>query len=367
MLTKRLFKHYSFIIILLSIPMLIPIANIAMSKDGGMVTVAVYAKSADEASNQIISNLLSEKSIVRYRLCDTEAAAISLVEEDKADCAWIFPENLKENLIKYGAGERKRSVVDIIQKEDSVFLSLTREKLFGFLFKYISYGTLEDYVYNNISSEQEISKEELYNTYANTNDFGSIIEIKRLGSGEKVGLDKSFLIAPIKGLLSLVVMLCTLAAAMWFLKDAKDGKFDWLAPEKRLLPAFGSCFAASSVSCVVILIAAIMLNFNANIAYEIISSVLYAFSSAGFCLVLCVLFRSPSKLGAAIPFFMILMLALCPVFFNFNVLKPVQFALPPYYYLNSVYNHTYIIYMVLYCIIIYVLAFVLNHITNLKD
>ena len=158
-----------------------------------------------------------------------------------------------------------------------------------------------------------------------------------------------------------------IAAAMYFLSDAADGKFDWLAPKKRLAPAFGSCLAAAVASSVAVFLALFASGIFIGFVKEFISMLLYAVAVSGFCLILCVVFRSAGRLGASIPFFVIVTLVLCPIFFNLNVLKPVKFMLPTFYYLQSLYNKEFMLYFVIYCAGVYGVAFLLNEILNFRD
>ncbi len=366
MLTKRLFKHYSFIIILLAIPLLIPIANNSMKSDAGLITIALHARSDDASSNEIINKLTNENTVIRYRVCETEAEASKLVESGKADAAWIFHKDLTKKMLYFGSGESKKPFIDVIRREENVATNMANEKLFGAVFEYISYGALEKYIYENALTEAQLSKEELFSIFKQTNVYDNIVDVKMLNTNEALSSNKNILTAPLRGLLSLIIMLCGMAAAMWFIKDISDGKFDWLAPKKRLLPAFGSCFAATSVSSVAVFITLLILRVSANWLYELILMMLFSFCAAGFCLVLCLLFRSFGKLGAAIPFFMLIMLVLCPIFLNIKGLMPIKLLLPPYIYLNSVYSIKYFLYMLIYCVAIYLFSFALNAILNGK-
>ena len=48
MLTKRLFHQWSFLLILCMIPLVIPVANIAMNEDSGVFRVALYSEDKGE-------------------------------------------------------------------------------------------------------------------------------------------------------------------------------------------------------------------------------------------------------------------------------------------------------------------------------
>lgn len=361
MFSKRLFKRYSFIVILLMIPVLIPVAKTAMSEDSGMVTVALCMEdSTDETAAEVIKTLTEEESVVRYRVFDEKDAAIEAVRKSEVDAVWIFSEDLRSKIEAFATRQSKKPFVDVIQREETTSLGLAREKLYGAMYSYIAFDVLKGYSYMKFTTPMELPERTLEQMYLGTDEYGDIINIKRLDSDEVVTLNKNFLTIPLRGLLSLVIMLCGMASAMYFIRDCAEGKFDWLSPKKRLAPAFGSCLAATSAASIAVFLALFISGIFESLGREVLSMFLYMIASAGFSLVLCVLFSSAGKLGATIPFFMIVMIVLCPIFFNLNFLKPIQHMLPPYYYLLSLYNDNYITYMLCYCIGIYVLVYILN-------
>lgn len=364
MFTKRLFKHYSFIVILLLIPVIIPVANTVMNDGGGMLTIALVSNGG--ISDEIINTLTTDDTVIRYRIYDTEDEAKKAVERESADAAWIFPEDLDQKIKEFATGTKK-PFVKIIQREENIPLRLSYEKLYGAIYPHITYELYKDYTYKELTTPEEVSEDVLKYTNDNINKYENIIKITRLDCDEEVVLSKNFLTIPLRGMLAIVVLLCSIAAAMYFLGDLADGKFDWLAPKKRLAPAFGSCFAAAVASSAAVFAALFASGIFIGFVKEFISMLLYAVAVSGFCLILCIVFRSAGKLGASIPFFVIVTLVLCPIFFNLNVLKPVKFMLPTFYYLQSLYNKEFMLYFVIYCAGVYGVAFLLNEILNFRD
>ena len=134
-----------------------------------------------------------------------------------------------------------------------------------------------------------------------------------------------------------------------------------------MAPAFGSCLSAISVSAVAVLSGLFFAKLSTGFWREILSMILYIASATGFCLVLCVLFRSAAKLGSTLPFFMIIMLIFCPIFFSVNFLPLIKYLIPAFYYLSAIHNAKYLLYMIIYCIGAYSLAFFLNLVLNIKE
>lgn len=351
---KRLFHKFSFIVILCLIPALIPLGTGAMSEDSGVLTIALSSEDKGKEAEQIIGELLEKESMIRFVYY--ESGAIDAVRKGNADGAWVFKSRFTERLNKYSVDNPIKALVDVYEREETVPLRISREVLFEALYSRISYSLYRNYVKNSIVAD--ITEEELVADYL-SGVHSDIIEISHLNSDvpvEKV----NYLTAPLRGLLAVLIVLCALAAAMYFLEDNENGKYDWLRREKRIAPAFASCFAATSLSAAAVFAALVISGMAEGIGLELAALGMLAVSSAGFAVVFCMLFRSPARLGALIPGIIIITIVLSPIFFNLKILKPMRLLLPTHYYIYSVSDISYMRYTVLYIIGVYAAAYLIN-------
>ncbi len=348
MLEKRLVKRYSFLIILLIIPLMLPAARLAMEKDKGVLSVALCAKNDDELAGAVIDKLMSDESVIHYIRCENEEEGINLLYSQKADALWSFADNFKERTDKYD-GENSKTLVRVFEREETIPLQLSREKLYGAVYPYISYSIFKNFTYNELGLKDKADDAVLHRYYDAYKDSESVIEIKKLNDEKETDADNNYLLTPMRGILSLLIALSALAAAMYFLQDESEGRYAWLANKKKTVPAFANCLAAAVLSGIAVAVAIFLAGINTDAMTEIVSMLLYILQIAFFGLVLCMLFRSPMHLGVLIPFFMIVMLALCPIFLNVKILRPVRLLLPPYYYLMAVHDKRYFLYMLIYC------------------
>ena len=179
--------------------------------------------------------------------------------------------------------------------------------------------------------------------------------------------EKNFLTGPVRGLLSLILVLTVLAASMYFLKDQEEGKYDWLPSYKRILPAFALCLSSVTFTGSAIFVGLLVSGVYVGFFREIFLMVLFIFATTGFGLVFCIVFRSYGKLGAAIPGILVSMLALSPIFFNLSILRPIRLLIPTHYYLYAIHNSKYYMYMIYYCIFIYSASFILNYLFSRNE
>jgi ABC-type polysaccharide/polyol phosphate export permease len=71
---------------------------------------------------------------------------------------------------------------------------------------------------------------------------------------------------------------------------------------------------------------------------ELLVALLYCLSAAAFCMLLRRLCGSIRLLGTLLPLLVVVMLLVCPVFFDIEFLRPAQLLLPPTYFISAPYN-----------------------------
>lgn len=98
-MNKRLFRKWSFLLILCLVPLLTAGMRLAAGQESGVLSIALYLpESGDGLSAEIPGRLEGRDGVLRYVACGTEEEARRMVEAFEADAAWIFPEKLEESL-----------------------------------------------------------------------------------------------------------------------------------------------------------------------------------------------------------------------------------------------------------------------------
>ena len=365
MCSKRLLHKFSFIIILCLIPVIIPFTKLAMSGESGILKIAVASQDNSPASKRAMEKIRNSDSIIQFVICDTESVATEMVKNHKADAAWIYKDNIEERITQFIRKESKEPFLKVIEREENVILQMSREMFYETVFDEVSFSLYSNYAHNNLKLKGKISDDELRANYFDREKGRSIIEMTKLSSSDPV--TQNHLISPIRGILSVLLILSGLAAAMYFLKDNSDGKFAWLPPSKRILPAFSTCFSACVFSGSAILISLLIGGFSVGFLRELVSMILFIIAVSIFSVVFCVLFKSYGKLGAVIPGITVFALVLSPIFFNVSFFPILRFLLPTHYYLYSVYDSMYYLYFIMYSILILAVVLILNHVLNLNN
>lgn len=346
LLTKRLYKKLTFLAILLLIPALVLGYSVAAKGDSGMLSVALAQQNQDALAESLIAGFDDSSQLIRYVVCDSAQEAEDLVRSGKVDMAWIFLEDLEARLEAFlDQPAEKNAMVSVLVREDNVTLRLAREKLSGILYRQLSQRLYISFVRENVPELAALSDEalmEYYRTRDITDDLFAFDETDpAMASVQTV----HYLTAPVRGLLAAVTLLCGLATAMYYIQDSRRGTFSWVSSRRRGTVELGCQLVSLTNVSAVVLIALALSGHAGSLWQELAAAALYCLCCAAFCMLLRRLCGRMQVLGTLLPLLMVVMLVVCPVFFDLGVLRSAQYLFPPTYYINAVYNTKYLWYM----------------------
>lgn len=346
LLTKRLYKRPVFLLLLLLIPLLtLGYAGMA-GESSGVVTVALAAYEEDPYTLQVMEQLEQGSALIRFARCESPAAAENMVRWGKADSAWIFPAELMARVEAFAQEPGgQNNLVEVVQREETVTLRLAREKLSGVLFglcaetKYLQYARKHGLT--------DLTQEALLEYYEAAAPEGALFDFSQTDSA----LPVTYLTAPVRGLLAVVMAVCALAAAMYQLRDDAQGTFGWISQRKKPLAELSCQLITMGNMAVAVLVALVLAGLFADPLRELVSLGLYALCCAAFAMVLRRLCGNEKALGVLLPVLAVAMTGVCPVFFDLGMLRRVQLLLPPTYYIHGLYNSGYLWYMAGYILL----------------
>ena len=358
MLNKRLLKKISFLIILCSIPLLVLGVNLMAKQESGILRVILCQEDADDLSEKIVSQLLDMKSALSFVEVETEEEAIRLVQANKADAAWIFPEDF-EGVMKtyFQEGIWDEPLIRVVEKEDNVMLHLSREVLFGGLYSSITYTVYEQFVRTEVLDGTEVSDEELWESYQKTNMEENMFVFSYL-DGETADMGTSYMLYPVRGLLALVIVLCSLALGLYFMQDEQNGIFIRLPLNRTVWGSVLYQMPGLVDVGLVVLLALFFSGVAIGLLTELGLMFVYLWMVAGFSDLVRRLCKKQVRLGALIPMLVLVMLAVTPIFMGAPNMKWLQLLLPPYYYINALHSNAYRIGMLVYVAVIFAVDFV---------
>jgi len=371
MLTKRLYKKAVFVLILVSIPVVVLALSIIANQDSGFVNVALAQEdSSDALSNEIIDELLNDKKLIRFSYFESPEAAKEAVEYGKSDAAWIFPAEMEERIEAFCESPAVGNyLVDVIEREENVMLRFTHEKLVGVLYKRCTENIYMSYIKEKLPELKDSSDTVFFEEYHSFDSKDKLFEFAFPDgkNADRVLEDSNYLIAPVRGLLSVLVMICGMAAALYYMKDEKKGTFSLLSYRKKsLIELIGQFLAIINVG-IVMMLAIFFVGINTTVLRELAILILFIISASLFCVLLRRILRSIKIFASLIPLFIVLMFGLCPVFFDFRQLNVLQNIFPPTYYIGAVNNDRYIILNLVYILILSLLISLLYLLEKRKE
>lgn len=332
-LTKRLYKKPLFAIILLALPLTAFFYQKATKDPGGAVTVALTQEANDPLAAELIASLPGSSQLVRWLPCKDTQTGLSLLQSGKADALWVFPDDLAAKIAAFTEDpETGGGFIKVYERQDSIALALCRERLSALIYPQIAKQVYLTYMRNHFPALQSQTDTQLL-VYFDDSVFGE--DVFTFATNGSTGEAPSLLLSPLRGLLGLLIQLCALASAMYYLEDRKKGTFAWVRHPWKWVPE-AACQLVSVLQ--VALVSGICLalcGLSHRCFREIALTGLYGLCCCGFALVLRRFLPRLGILAVATPLLCIAMLVICPVFFDVAALRPVQVIFPIGWYLRN--------------------------------
>lgn len=361
LLNKRLYKKTAFVVILCIIPIFALLFGVVARSDSGFLHIILTPSDNDALANEIIENLLNEDSIIRFSMADSPIKAINQVKQGKADAAWIFAPEMEEKLNLFVEGKRDgEKAVRVVIREENVFLHLAEEKIFLSVYEHCAKEYMISFARTNIASFDDVSDERLLEYFENVSINEDLFEFGSINSDGVHLSESNYLLSPLKGLFGILTVLCGMAAVIYYMQDEERGTFSLVPENKRFWTAFACVLIAVLNVAIVSFIALSFLGMTAPLWLEILAILPFAISCTLFCLVFAEIFKNIRLYGAIIPLITVIMIVLCPVFFDVRSFMWLQIIFPPTYYVKILYNANQLLYMIMYSLILAGILFVLK-------
>lgn len=361
LLQKRLFKRYGFLFMLVLAPLLAAGVGRLSEEAAGIATVALYLPERDEAAEEIAGRLLEGRGVLRYLSCGDGEEARLMVETGEADAAWIFAEDLSAQIEALAGRRRVRPVVTVVERQDSVPLTLGREILSAAIFPSFSYAVYAGYVRDELGLAA-MTDEELRRVYDGVAVEGSLFQMVYPDETPGEAEDFTYVQAPLRGILAIWFTFVGLAAALWFMQDEERGVYGRIPVAGRLSASYAAGAVFLLDAGVVFLLSCKLAGVFTNWKREMASCAVFAACVLAFANLLRLLCCTPRRLGMVFLPLLAAMLALCPVFLNLQYFRAGKRLLPPWYYLQSIHNTRYLYEMALYTVVLVLVSAVLQRV-----
>lgn len=349
-LWKRLYKKPVFLLLLVLIPVLVFGYRQTAQEDSGLATIALASRPAQvEPLTRQVWDTLQESQVVRYIECTSPEEARALVEAGQADTAWIFEEDIEEKIYDFVAKRsRSRAFLTILEPENRVALKLARELVSGVMFPHCAETVYLRYIRENAPELENLNDQQLLYYYHNTVFSDELFVFSDIEGNLQPQEESSYLLAPVRGMLGVLAVLTGLATAMYYIRDEENGTFALIPLGRRWLVELG-CQVISLINVVAVaLISLALARQTGNLGRELASASLYCLCVSGFSMAVRRVTGGIRGLGMVTPLLVVVMLVVCPAFFDLGALRQVQYLLPPTYFVHAAYSGRYMALMAAY-------------------
>ena len=273
LLTKRLYRRNTFLVLLVLIPALVLGYASIDTEESGMLTVAVAQAGCDTPEDSLMQALQKDSQLLYFRPCASAKEARELVAAGKVDTAWIFPKDVTAGVKAFVDSPTDHPFVQVVVREDSVMLRLARERLSSAAYPRIARQVFLTFIRQLAPELDPLSDEALLERYENT-----LIEDELFSFDEEYAqmVDTHYLLSPLRGLLGLVILLCALATAMYHLRDLRQGTFCRMGPGRRWIPELAGQVTAVTHVAVAAAVCLSLAGLSANLWRELALVVLYS-------------------------------------------------------------------------------------------
>lgn len=365
LLTKRLYKKWTFLLLLALIPALVLGYGLVDKSDAGVLTIALSCQDwDDQAAAEMVRDLENGSQLIHFQVYPTEEAAEEAVRSARADAAWIFLEDTQERLEAFAHGFSDRDAfIRVVEREESVSTVLAREKLSAAAFTQVGKALYLQYLRAKVPALDGVSQDEFLEYFRQVNLNGQLFTFDSQGQ-EATAQEASYLTAPVRGLLAVVVVLSGLAGAMYHQQDKAAGTFARVPENRGFLLEMG-CQLLILTNVLAVAEAALALTGDTRSFWpEAGAFVVFLFTCLGFSMLLSTLLSHRNAMAVALPVIAVAMLGVCPIFFDLGFLGRFQLLFPPTYFLRGLYQPQYLLWGLLYGSVTLLSAFALGKIVG---
>ena len=235
----------------------------------------------------------------------------------------------------------------MVEREQTVPLRLSREKLSGRVYERIAEIMFLQYLRSNAPQTETVDDRQLLSYLDATHVSGELFAFYDI-YGNPQEEPANYLSTPLRGMLAVWTVLGAVVTAMYYQKDLDRGLFSVLAQRYRFLAELGYHMVSVVNLLLAVLLSLVLSGLAVSLWKELFLLVFFGLSCCLFAMVLRMLSGGRRGMAVWMPVLTAVMLIVCPVFFDFAPLRFIQYLFPPTYYIAGAYNLHTALYLLIY-------------------
>ena len=344
LMTKRLMKKPSFIIILVLLPVILVMYRFIITEDDATIRACIYVpEGSEEFTTKLADDLVTADFQAKFYLVDSEDDLYSDVIAGRAEVGYILPKDIRERFLT----KNWDGAVTMVVSDSSQMAPFVNEFVTVVIYTDMMEEYITDYLVNRsgLTFEDGDIRPLIRESLRKHAGSGSLFDIsyRDYYKNEEVSreevMSENYLMKPIRGTVALFVLLAGLAGLVFWFQDNAEGRFKVMSHEKRPVINYGSLLLPTALSAIVGMVCIIIAGLCGNIFYELLTMLLYVIFVTGVCEIIRVIVPNVNAVCAAIPILAIASYLCCPILIDLKKVLPVvsylRKILPPDYYLET--------------------------------
>lgn len=368
-LLKRLSKKPLLIITLLLIPLSVLFLVHTTKPEDSILKVAIYCPDAEQDSpSQALTDTLMSLSNSAIRFCPVEKQEMvyQAIENQSADCGYLIPDDLDRNIASYI--KNGTSILTAVHADDEMSTKVIDEIVLSKVYRIFSYQFVEHYLTTKLDAPVDTSS--LKTSYDKYCKDELLFSFEYTDGQKEKDLSKTtnFLLLPLRGLLSVMILLVCLCSNFLWYEDQKTGLSKLLFPKAKHCFSFLSLLIPAFFAGALGLLSLYLSHIAENTFSELGAIAGLLVACMGLSYLLRNLLPSLPMYLACIPLLIVSSLILCPVFISlgsfFPAISQISRIFPTRYYLEALHYPQSLYALYGYGIITFLLGYLLSTIRN---
>ena len=347
---------------LLVVPIMVFMLNMMSQAPSGLMTIGIFIPGDDWSSQWLRENLQDNPGSLLFVFYEDEDSVVKDVEAGQLTEGWIVPEDLDAIVDNMSQKGKTKSKIQIVVREAGLTHMLGREVLSSRIYPMIARQMAINYISKNVYDDNPTDQqiEHIIETYDNYEINGNLFEMGYV-DGSTAGEDNTnYLMMPLRGILALWLLLCAIAASMYYLEDEANGLFIWWKTPAFIIRDFLYYFVIILIPTIIVLVGIYWGGVGTSIFREIASILAYDFVVIILAIFLREILRSIKALGIITPILIMASAILSPVFIDFKEGRMLQRFCPTFHYLYSIHDLYYLKSLLIYGIAFLILWYIIN-------
>lgn len=343
LLLKRLLRKKSYIVMLLLVPILFFVLKGVAQENGHIMAVGVYVAGEDDSSKMLRESLGESESSIQYVSYESEDELRKAVANKTIDEGWITPFDLDGLVEGMAVSSIPSEKIKVVVRENGLSHLLGKEILCSKV-----YPAVAKQLYLNYAAALGLNADD-----KNFDSFGlsnSLFEMGYLDQ-EEVS-DTSLILMPLRGILAVWLLLCGIAASMYYIEDRNNKIFIWWKTRFTFLRDLGYYGVVFLMPTIITIAGLIYSGSFTTVLREIPALLLYEVAVILLAMLLRMVLGSIKNLGILTPDLIIVVTILSPVFIDLKEARQVQRFCPTFHYLSSIHDTYYLKTLFIYTVLL---------------